>query len=153
MCACTVTQSCPTLCDHWTAAHQSPLSKGFSTQEYWHGLPFPPPGDPPNPGINCRWILYHQATGEASRQHYSVFKEGCYKSYQALAGMQKKRNSLTYCQLICKKKKGGAQSFQIYPVTQTSQFKLLTQDQRNTHPCKLTQMFVTGLLSIVTTQK
>ena len=43
-----LTQSCPTLCDHWTAAHQSPFSMGFSRQEYWHGLPFPPPGNPPN---------------------------------------------------------------------------------------------------------
>ena len=35
-----------------TIAHQSPLSMGFSRQEYWSGLPFPPPpGDLPNPGI------------------------------------------------------------------------------------------------------
>ena len=30
---------------------QAPLSMGFSRQEYWSGLPCPPPGDPPNPGI------------------------------------------------------------------------------------------------------
>ena len=30
---------------------QAPLSKGFPRQEYWRGLPFPPPGDLPNPGI------------------------------------------------------------------------------------------------------
>ena len=35
----------------WTAAHQAPLSLGFSRQEYWSGLPCPPPGDLPNPGI------------------------------------------------------------------------------------------------------
>ena len=35
----------------WTAAHQAPLSMGFSRQEYWSGLPCPPPGDLPNPGI------------------------------------------------------------------------------------------------------
>ena len=35
----------------WTVAHQSPLSMGFSRQEYWSGLPCPPPGDLPNPGI------------------------------------------------------------------------------------------------------
>ena len=34
-----VTQSCPTLRDPWTAAHQVPLSMGFSRQEYWSGLP------------------------------------------------------------------------------------------------------------------
>ena len=35
----------------WTVAHQAPLSMGFSRQEYWSGLPYPPPGDLPNPGI------------------------------------------------------------------------------------------------------
>ena len=35
----------------WTVAHQAPLSTGFSRQEYWSGLPFPSPGDFPNPGI------------------------------------------------------------------------------------------------------
>ena len=34
-----------------TAAHQVPLSMGFSRQGYWSGLLFPFPGDPPNPGI------------------------------------------------------------------------------------------------------
>ena len=34
----------------WTAAHQTPLSMGFSRQEYWTGLPRPPPGDLPDPG-------------------------------------------------------------------------------------------------------
>ena len=37
-----------TLC---TVVHQAPLSMGFSRQEYWNGLPFPPPGHLPNPGI------------------------------------------------------------------------------------------------------
>ena len=35
----------------WTLALQAPLSMGFSRQEYWSGLPRPPPGDLPNPGI------------------------------------------------------------------------------------------------------
>ena len=38
-----VAQSCPTLCQRWTVAHQAPLSMGFSRQEYWSGLPFPSP--------------------------------------------------------------------------------------------------------------
>ena len=41
-------QSCPTL---WTVAHQAPLFMGFLRQEYWTGLPFPTPGNLPNPGI------------------------------------------------------------------------------------------------------
>ena len=35
----------------WIVAHQAPLSMRFSRQEYWSGLPFPSPGDLPNPGI------------------------------------------------------------------------------------------------------
>ena len=35
----------------WTVAHETPLSMDFSRQEYWIGLPFPSPGDLPNPGI------------------------------------------------------------------------------------------------------
>ena len=45
-----VTQLCPTLVTPWTAARQAPLSMGFSKQKYWSELPFPPPGDLPNPG-------------------------------------------------------------------------------------------------------
>ena len=35
----------------WSIARQAPLSMGFSRQEYWSGLPFPAPGDLPDPGI------------------------------------------------------------------------------------------------------
>ena len=35
----------------WTVARQPPLSMGLYRQAYWSGLPFPPPGDLPNPGI------------------------------------------------------------------------------------------------------
>ena len=42
-------QSCPTLCDPMDC--QAPLFMGFSRQEYWSGLLFPSPGDPPDPGI------------------------------------------------------------------------------------------------------
>ena len=38
----------------WTVACQAPLSLGFSRQEYWSGLPYPPPEDLPNPGIEPR---------------------------------------------------------------------------------------------------
>ena len=46
-----VTQWCPTLETPWTVARKVPLSMGFSRQEYWSGLPFPCPGDLPDPGI------------------------------------------------------------------------------------------------------
>ena len=48
-CYLLVTKLC--LAVPWTAAHQAPLSLGFSRQEYWAGLPFPSPGDLPHPGI------------------------------------------------------------------------------------------------------
>ena len=38
----------------WTIAHKDPMSMGFSKQEYWSGLPFPSPGDLPDPGIEPR---------------------------------------------------------------------------------------------------
>ena len=38
----------------WTVAYQALPSMGFSRQEYWSGLPFPSPGDLPNPGIEPR---------------------------------------------------------------------------------------------------
>ena len=46
-----VAQSCPTLGTPYNVAHQALLSMGFSRQEYWSGLPFPSPGDFPDPGI------------------------------------------------------------------------------------------------------
>ena len=48
---CLVTQACPTLCDPVDCSPQAPLSMGFSRQEYWGGVPCPPPGDLLNPGI------------------------------------------------------------------------------------------------------
>ena len=40
-----------------TAAHQAPLSTGFSRQEYWSGLPCPPPGDLSDPGIELAFLV------------------------------------------------------------------------------------------------
>ena len=48
--ACPVAQSCLTVCDPMMDC-QASLSMEFSRQEYWSGLPFPPPGDLPSPGI------------------------------------------------------------------------------------------------------
>ena len=51
-CCCLVTESCPVLCDGKDcSSHQAPLPMGFSRQEYWSGLPCPPPGDLPDPVI------------------------------------------------------------------------------------------------------
>ena len=43
----------------WTIAYQAPPSMGFSRQEYWSGLPFPSPGDLPDPGIEPRSPALH----------------------------------------------------------------------------------------------
>ena len=49
VCACHV-RLCVT---PWTVAHQAPLCMELSRQEYWSGLPLPPPGDLPDPGIKA----------------------------------------------------------------------------------------------------
>ena len=49
-----VAQSCQLFGTRWTVACQAPLSMGFSRQEHWSGLPFPSPGDLPDPGIKPR---------------------------------------------------------------------------------------------------
>ena len=49
---CAQSLSCvPLFSTTWTVARQAPLSMGSPRQEYWSGLPFPSPGDLPNPGI------------------------------------------------------------------------------------------------------
>ena len=52
--ACSVTSVMPNSETLWTAAHLASLSMGFSRQKYWRGLPCPPPGDLPDPGIELR---------------------------------------------------------------------------------------------------
>ena len=47
-------QLCATL---WTVGHQASLSMGFSRQENWSGLPFPSPGDLPDPGIEPKSLV------------------------------------------------------------------------------------------------
>ena len=48
---CFVTQPCLTLCNPMDCSPPESQSMGFSRQEYWSGLPYPPPGDLPDPGI------------------------------------------------------------------------------------------------------
>ena len=67
---CLVTKSCPTLWDRTDYSPPAPPSMGFPRQEYWSGVPFPSPGDLPDPGIepmSPAWqAAYHWATREAS---------------------------------------------------------------------------------------
>ena len=48
----------------WTAAHQAPLSMGFTRQEYWSGLPFPSPGDLPHQGIKPTSLMSPALAGK-----------------------------------------------------------------------------------------
>ena len=60
----------------WTVAHQAPPSMGFSRQEYWSGLPFPSPGDLPDPGILPRSpaLQVDALTSEPPGSPYIVLK-------------------------------------------------------------------------------
>ena len=73
-----VAKSCLTLSIPWTLACQAPLSMGFSRQGYWTGLPFPSPGDLPNPGSNlgllyCRQILYQLSFEGSPNIYISIY--------------------------------------------------------------------------------
>ena len=61
---CLVAQSCPTLWDPWTVAHQAPPSLGFSRQEQWSGLPFP---SPRHESEKWKWSL--SVVSESSKPH------------------------------------------------------------------------------------
>ena len=82
---------CPTLCDPMDCTHQAPLSMEFSRQEYWSGLPCPPAGDLPNPGIKPRspalqadslshqesprileWVAYPSSKGSSQPRNRTV---------------------------------------------------------------------------------
>ena len=52
-----VTQSCPTLCDPVDGSLPGFSTMGLSRQEYWSGLPCPPPGDLPNPGMELTSLM------------------------------------------------------------------------------------------------
>ena len=47
----------------WTVAHQAPPSMGFSRQEYWNGLPCPPPGNLPDPGLKSMSFKHSALAG------------------------------------------------------------------------------------------
>ena len=75
----------------WTVAHQAPLSMGFSSQEYWSGLPFPPPGDLPNPGIEPASLI----SPALARV------KDCYVRYFSECMPLKVKSLLIYVFLIC----------------------------------------------------
>ena len=71
----------------WTVARQAPLSMGFSRQEYWSGLPCPPPRDLPNPGIEAAFLTSPALAGRfftASVTRDAVSVPGCARCLQTL---------------------------------------------------------------------
>ena len=66
LCACVLTcfSHVQLFMTPWTVACQAPLSMGFSKQEYWSGLPCPPPGDLPNPGTEPESLMSPVLAGE-----------------------------------------------------------------------------------------
>ena len=56
----------------WTVTCQAPLSMGFPRQEHWSGLPFPSPGDLPDPGIAPTSLALAGATWEALKPVLSI---------------------------------------------------------------------------------
>ena len=74
MCAYSVTQSCPPLCHPMDCSLAGSSVNGFSRQEFWNRLLFPPPGDLPDPGNNPKslalaGVRFTSATWEATTFH------------------------------------------------------------------------------------
>ena len=65
VCVCVCVKSLQLFLTLWPhgLAHQAPLSMGFSRQEYWSGLPCPPPGDLPHPGIKPKSFTFPALAG------------------------------------------------------------------------------------------
>ena len=86
-------QSCPTLVTSWTVALQAPLSRGFPRQEYWTGLPFPSPGDLPDPRVKPGSPILQVdsllwATKEAEVIHQSQMETSSWTSRFSLPGKE-----------------------------------------------------------------
>ena len=68
-------QSCLTLCDPWPVAWQAPLAMGFFRQQFWSGVPCPPPAGLPGPGIEPSMVLeFHAGTGKFFTTKAAVIK-------------------------------------------------------------------------------
>ena len=77
---------------NWTVAHQAPLSVGFPRQEYWSGLPFPSPGDLPDPRIEPESPVLPALAGR-------IFTTG--SPGRASVRSQIKHNSQPSCLRLC----------------------------------------------------
>ena len=65
----------------WTVAHHTPQSMGFPRQEYWSGLPCPPPGDLPDPGIKCACLVSPALVGRFWMQFLTLEQRVFYDGF------------------------------------------------------------------------
>ena len=68
----------------WTVARQAPLSMGFSRQEYWNGLPFPPPGNLHNPGTKPMSLMSPALAGGFLTNSVIRGRSGKYKAIKGI---------------------------------------------------------------------
>ena len=82
-------QSCLTLRSYGPLAHQAPLSMGFSSQEYWSGLPCPLPGDLPDPGIKPTSLMSPALAGGFFTTGATWEVQNCLQCLQKIHGERK----------------------------------------------------------------
>ena len=93
----------------WTITHVTPLSMGFSRQEYWSGMPRPPPGDCPNPGMEPMSLMSPALAGRfftASATWEAPSAVQCRqinKYYYRCQKKKKKKEKNVYCGFVCKR--------------------------------------------------
>ena len=98
---CLVAQSCPTLCDPVDCRLQPArflCPQGFSRQDYWSGLPYPPPGDFPNPGIKPRSPASQADSlpSELSGKSICIYRHGHFTTWAKRTGAQDQQPSLSH---------------------------------------------------------
>ena len=91
----------------WTGAHQAPQSMVFSRQEYWSGLPFPPPEDLPDPGIEPMSLASPALADDAPALHHRATWETCLCVHKytcrLVSGMCRNAGAghILLCALVC----------------------------------------------------
>ena len=82
----------------WTVAYQAPPSMGYFRQEYWSGVPFPSPGDLPDPGIEPRapTVQVDALTSEPPRKPSIVYKMLIYRENWMHLSLQPPMNLYTF---------------------------------------------------------
>ena len=88
---------CPT---PWSIARQAPLSIGFPRQEYWSGLPFPSPGDLPDPGLNLDLLSWQVGSLPLSHQGNPIFHINKLKEKKIICQLQKQWGHVDTLKLI-----------------------------------------------------